>query len=59
MSAPHTDVEKQERRHAGPLIIMAGCIGFVAIILVAYFGFIVDDVEDGAATEATAPVATD
>ena len=58
MSAPKTNLEKQERRHAGPLVLMAGCIGFVAIILVAYFGFIVDDVEDGTTAEpvgATAP----
>ncbi|UWQ20421.1 hypothetical protein [Jannaschia sp. W003] len=48
MSAPKTNVEKQERLHSGPLMIMAACLAFVAVILVAYFVFIVDDVEDGA-----------
>ena len=47
MSAPRTDIEKQERRHAGPLIGMAACVAFAAIIAVAYFGFIAKPAEDG------------
>ena len=40
MSAPDTDVEKQAKRHAGPIIgITAGLI-FGTIILVAYLFFI-------------------
>ncbi len=37
MSAPNTNVEKQSRRHAGPIIGMAAGLAFVAIILVGYF----------------------
>ena len=55
MSAPKTNIEKQERRHAGPLIGIAACLAFVAIVLVAYFGFIVDDVEDGAPETVVVP----
>ena len=55
MSAPKTNIEKQERRHAGPLIGIAACIAFAVIILVAYFGFIVDDVEDGEPAAVVAP----
>ena len=54
MSAPQTNLEKQERRHAGPLIGIAGCLAFAAILLVAYFGFIVEPVEDGDAEAAPA-----
>ncbi|KIT15196.1 hypothetical protein [Jannaschia aquimarina] len=57
MSAPETNIEKQERRHAGPLIGITACLVFAAIILVAYFGFIVTDdavVEDGPVVTAPA-----
>jgi len=47
MSAPKTNIEKQERRHAGPLIGIGAAIVFGLIILIAYFFFITDDVEDG------------
>ncbi|MCK0166987.1 hypothetical protein MWU52_05430 [Jannaschia sp. S6380] len=57
MSAPETNVEKQRRRHAGPIIgITAGLI-FVAIILVAYLFFIAspdDEIVEG--TQAEDPV---
>ena len=58
MSAPQTNLEKQERRHAGPLIGIAACIGFAAILLVAYFGFIADAPEAGEEAVVVAP-ATD
>lgn len=56
MSAPHTNLEKQERRHAGPLIIMAACIAFAAVIVVAFLAFQTSDVEDGENPVVTAPV---
>lgn len=59
MSAPNTNLEKQEKRHAGPLIGIVACIAFAAILLVAYFGFIVDDVEDGAPDAAVVAPAAD
>lgn len=36
MSAPDTNIEKQEKRHAGPLIGMAAGVVFAAILLVAF-----------------------
>ena len=59
MSAPNTNVEKQEKRHAGPLVIMAACVAMVAVILVAFLAFQTDDVEDGENPVVTAPVQTD
>ncbi|PZX16230.1 hypothetical protein LX81_02081 [Palleronia aestuarii] len=35
MSAPNTDVKKQERRHKVPLSGMAWMVGFAAVLLVA------------------------
>lgn len=32
MSAPHTNIEKQKRRHRGPLIGMAAVVAFVGAI---------------------------
>ena len=37
MSAPHTDVEKQSRRHSVPLIGMAAAVGFALILLIALY----------------------
>lgn len=46
MSAPNTNVEKQEKRHAGPLIgITAGLI-FVGVILLGYIFFIATPAEN-------------
>ena len=41
MSAPHTDLEKQEKRHKGPLTGMAivAVFGVLLIILLAFWGF--------------------
>ena len=55
MSAPNTNVEKQERKHSGPLILMAGCVAFAIVIFGAFFAFSTDDVEDGAEATAAAP----
>ena len=35
MSAPKTDIEKQERRHKGPLIGIAIAVIFASVLLVA------------------------
>ncbi|MBB3712969.1 hypothetical protein FHS00_002567 [Limimaricola variabilis] len=41
MSAPHTDVEKQEKRHKGPLTGMAivAVFGVLLILLLVFLGF--------------------
>ncbi|MCP1166971.1 hypothetical protein [Limimaricola litoreus] len=41
MSAPHTDVEKQEKRHKGPLAGMAivAVFGVLLILLLVFWGF--------------------
>ncbi len=36
MSAPKTDIEKQERRHKGPLIGMGLGVAFAALLLFAF-----------------------
>ncbi|WP_308914919.1 hypothetical protein [Jannaschia sp. LMIT008] len=59
MSAPNTNLEKQEKRHAGPLIGITACIVFAAIIITAYFGFIAAPAEDGAVDAGAAVTATD
>lgn len=40
MSAPNTNVEKQQKRHAGPLIGITAGLAFVAVILLGYIFFI-------------------
>jgi hypothetical protein len=47
MSAPDTNLKKQEKRHAGPLIGMAGGLLLAAILLFALITYQVDPVEDG------------
>lgn len=41
MSAPHTDVEKQEKRHKGPLTGMAivAVFGVLLILFLVFIGF--------------------
>lgn len=36
MSAPQTNIEKQSRRHRGPLVGMAVGVAFVAVLLIAF-----------------------
>lgn len=59
MSAPNTNVEKQEKRHAGPLIGMVAAVLFVGVLLIGYTFFIatpdegaVDTTPDGEAVQA-------
>jgi hypothetical protein len=49
MSAPDTNLKKQEKRHAGPLIGIAGGLVLATIFLIAFLSFQVDPVEDGEA----------
>ena len=54
MSAPDTNVEKQTRRHAGPIIGIAAGLVFVGVILVAYLFFVAspdDEIVDGVQAE--------
>lgn len=41
MSAPHTDVEKQEKRHKGPLVGMGivAVFGVLLILFLIFMGF--------------------
>lgn len=41
MSAPDTNIAKQERQHKGPLTGMALGIGFVAVIALAFLTWVV------------------
>ena len=43
MSAPDTNLEKQEKRHAGPLIGMAGGVILAIVLIVAMLFFLVGD----------------
>lgn len=38
MSAPETNIERQKRRHWGPLVGIAVVLGFAAVITVWYLG---------------------
>lgn len=38
MSAPHTDIEKQRRRHKGPLIGMALVVVFAVALIFFWWG---------------------
>ena len=41
MSAPNTNVKKQERRHKTPLVGMAAMIGWAAALLIALIAYLV------------------
>ncbi|MGB3554981.1 MAG: hypothetical protein WBA25_10110 [Jannaschia sp.] len=49
MSAPDTNIEKQKKRHAGPLIGIGAGVVFAAILLFAFLSFQAGPVEDGEA----------
>lgn len=53
MSAPDTNLEKQKRRHRGPLVGMAVGVTFVAIIFLWMIGIVAFDGQtpEGAATQ--------
>lgn len=58
MSAPHTDLEKQTKRHRGPILGISIGLVFVAIVALAAFvwpGIPLDEqaAPDGAPTETT------
>lgn len=38
MSAPNTNVERQKRRHRGPLVGILGGLAFVALLFILYLG---------------------
>ena len=63
MSAPNTNLEKQERRHRGPLIGMIAGVVFVAVLLLGYTFFIatpdVDSVDTTAPGEAVPTASPD
>ncbi|MGJ8618036.1 MAG: hypothetical protein ACSHWS_14435 [Sulfitobacter sp.] len=47
MSAPDTDLEKQERRHKAPLLGMKSIIIFAALMLVALVLYTMSQSDDG------------
>lgn len=65
MSAPDTNISRQQRQHKGPLGGMAAGVGFVAVLLVVFLGYIwfsgsspdgaETQVEVGAGMEVTEP----
>jgi hypothetical protein len=64
MSAPHTNLDKQRRRHRAPMIGMAAAVLFVALLALAAFvwpgipldGQAAPDGEPRPAVEDSAPV---
>ncbi|MEM7490543.1 MAG: hypothetical protein AAF390_15600 [Pseudomonadota bacterium] len=54
MSAPDTNLKKQEKRHAGPLIGIGAGLVFAAILLFTFLTFQADPVADGEPDEAAA-----
>jgi hypothetical protein len=56
MSAPDTNIDKQKKRHAGPIIGITAGLVLAGILLFVFLGFQVDPAEDGAPeAEVTAP----
>jgi hypothetical protein len=53
MSAPNTNVEKQAKKHSGPLYGIIGGLALAAILLVALLFFVTDS-EEGAAADGSA-----
>jgi hypothetical protein len=43
MSAPQTNIEKQKRRHRGPLIGMVAVVAFALTLLVWWLGYEVSE----------------
>ena len=41
MSAPNTNVEKQEEKHKPSLLGIKGAIGFAALLLVIFVGWVI------------------
>lgn len=41
MSAPKTDLEKQEKRHRGPLTGIVGVVVFALVLLLLFVGYVV------------------
>ena len=59
MSAPNTNIEKQKKRHKGPLGGIWFGLAFVAVLLVVWLGYVfvsADDDEPAAATTEPAAV---
>jgi NhaP-type Na+/H+ or K+/H+ antiporter len=54
MSAPNTNLEKQKRRHRGPLIGMALALVFVGALFLGYLFVLVDRAPAPEAGEAPA-----
>ena len=47
MSAPQTNIEKQEKRHAGPLIGITAGIVLAVVLLLAFIFFNTGPVDEG------------
>jgi hypothetical protein len=59
MSAPSTNVEKQERRHKPVLTVLRGLIALAAVILVGFIALQVMGSDDTPATGLIAPTVAD
>ncbi|KNG93231.1 hypothetical protein [Pseudaestuariivita atlantica] len=59
MSASNTNIEKQTRRHIGPLAGIAACLLFVGVLYLGYVLILAErgttPVEGGSETEQVAP----
>ncbi|TFL19724.1 hypothetical protein [Jannaschia formosa] len=59
MSAPDTNLDKQKRRHAGPLIGMAAGVTLAGILIFALFTFLAESPGEGEADIVPSPDVAD
>jgi ABC-type transporter Mla subunit MlaD len=59
MSAPSTNVEKQERRHKPVLVVLRTLIALAAVILVGFIALQVAGSDDASEETVVAPAASD
>ncbi|MFO6463748.1 hypothetical protein [uncultured Jannaschia sp.] len=55
MSAPNTNLEKQEKRHAGPLIGIGAGVVLALVLLIAFIFFMGDAPGEGEADVVASP----
>ena len=58
MSAPQTNIEKQQRRHVGPLVGITACLIFAGVIYLAFTFFMAGEPGEGEADVVPSPDVT-
>jgi hypothetical protein len=59
MSAPDTNLDKQKKRHWGPLVGMGAGIALAAVLIVAFLVFMADGPGEGEADRVASPDVTE